>query len=92
MAKIDHDSGEVLAYTLGTREDKVFLEKNCFLPLASLVFILTSGRHTPAIFRQKRIESLRFSKEDRKETSDPSDSAQTVEEKIDLFLEICPDA
>jgi insertion element IS1 protein InsB len=23
---IDHDSGEVLAYTLGTREDKVFLE------------------------------------------------------------------
>jgi insertion element IS1 protein InsB len=22
---IDHDSGEVLAYTLGTREDKVFL-------------------------------------------------------------------
>jgi hypothetical protein len=23
---IDHDTGEVLAYTLGTREDKVFLE------------------------------------------------------------------
>ncbi len=32
MVKIDHDSGEVLAYTLGTREDKVFLEKKLLSP------------------------------------------------------------
>lgn len=40
---IDHDTGEVLAYTLGTREDKVFLELKQLLAPFGIKRFYTDG-------------------------------------------------